>query len=360
MKLKPYIIILLFACCSASLWFYFLFAPVVTQDDGVTYYLQPGSSIKRVISELSSQDIILHPIVFSMYIYTQKNAQLKTGEYRFAKGSTPVSIWKQITTGKGLLYRPLIIIPGWTFAQLRRAISQAEGLRQTVSHLSDKQIMSKLGQPDMSPEGEFFPETYFYTKGIADFVILKHAFTLMQNKLGTAWQNRLTSLPYKNAYEALIVASMVEKEAYLNSERPVIASVILNRLQKNMLLQIDPTVIYGMGDRYTGKIHKENLQQDNPYNTYTRKGLPPTPIAIPSLASIEAVMHPLNTDYLYFVAKGDGSHEFSKTLVDHNKAVKAAIKQQVSYFNDEKLNKYLYSYIRSGHAVTSKFHIQRY
>lgn len=305
-----------------SIGLYLLYAPTVTQDGGVIYYLRPGTSKPTLVNELVEQGVIRHSIPFSLYIYPQKQAQLKVGEYHFPKGSTPVSIWQQITTGKGLYYRAFTIIPGWSFAQLRRQLYSTEYLKNTTQPLDEKQIMSLLGNQDLPAEGEFFPETYYYTRGVADFVILKNAFNLMQKKLIMAWDSRAQGLPYINSYEALIAASLIEKEAYLNSERPIIAGVLINRLRANMLLQIDPTVIYGMGDRYTGKIYKENLLDNNPYNTYIHKGLPPTPIAMPSLASIQAAMHPDVHDYFYFVAKGDGSHQFSKTLPEHHTAVK--------------------------------------
>jgi UPF0755 protein len=321
-------------CYFVFVWLYFLFTPVISKKEGYVYYLRPGTSKKAMMAELTQQGIISHPFLYSLFVYPQKNAQLKTAEYFFPKGSTPYSIWKQITSGKGLYYRPFSIIPGWSFNQLRHALSQAQGIRHSTAKLNDNQIMQRLGnstltpEGEFSPEGEFFPETYYYTRGISDLVILKHAFNLMQNRLTKAWENRAQKLPYKTAYEALIAASLIEKEAYLNSERPVISGVLVNRLKRNMLLQFDPTVIYGLGQRYDGKIHKENLLDNNPYNTYIHRGLPPTPIAIPSMKSIEAIMHPQQNDYLYFVAKGDGSHQFSKTLTEHNAAVDSAMKQQ--------------------------------
>jgi UPF0755 protein len=239
-------------------------------------------------------------------------------------------MWRQMTTGKGLYYRLFTIVPGWSFTQLRRQLLLNKYLKHISQTYDDKQIMTELGNSSLAPEGEFYPDTYYYTRGVPDLVILKRAYQLMQLKLNEAWETRLPGLPYKDAYDALIVASLIEKEAYLNSERPVIAGVLINRLRKNMLLQIDPTVIYGMGDRYTGKIYKENLVENTPYNTYVHKGLPPTPIAMPSQASIEAAIHPQANDYYYFVAKGDGSHQFSKTLLDHNVAVQEAVKQRNS------------------------------
>jgi len=319
---------------------YTLFTPVISQESGVTYYLKPGTAKKTLVADLTQQGIISSPSIFSLYVYTERSAYLKTGEYLFPKGSTLISIWKQVTTGTGLVYHPFTIIPGNTFSQLRQALAQTAGLRHITSQWSDMDLMARLGNSTIGPEGEFFPETYYYTKGIPDLVILKRAFDLMQSKMMAAWENRAQGLPYKNAYEALVAASLIEKEAYLDSERPIIAGVLVNRLRKDMLLQFDPTVIYGMGTHYDGKIHKENLQEDTPYNTYIHKGLPPTPIAMPSIISIDSAMHPQINDYYYFVAKGDGSHQFSKTLIEHNAAVKAVIKQD-SHFNEAKVGFYI-------------------
>lgn len=340
-------LILFAACCFLGMGLYALYMPVVSNPAGVTYFLKPGSSKKAVIADLSQQGLVSLPLFFSLYTYPQKTVPLKTGEYLFPKGSTPASIWRQVSTGRGLVYHPFTIIPGWSFNQLRSQLAQTKDLRHTTAALTDKQVMERLGYPQLAPEGEFFPETYYYTKGIADFVILKRAFDLMQKKLKTAWETRSPNLPYKNDYEALIAASLVEKEAYLSAERPVIAGVLVNRIRKDMLLQFDPTVIYGLGDRYTGKIYKQDLLQDTAYNTYVHKGLPPTPIAMPSFASIEAATRPAVHDYYYFVAKGNGSHQFSKILPEHNAAVSAATHQvvtvpaQSSYFNDGKVRRYL-------------------
>lgn len=325
---KQFLITLVLVSSIIGAWSYFILSPVVTQESGVVYYLKPGTSKPTLISDLASQGILTHPIAFSIFIYPQKSAHLKTGEYLLPKGASLLSIWRQMTTGKGLYYRSFTIIPGWSFATLRRQLLLTEYLRHTSQSFDDKQIMTFLGNPDLSPEGEFYPETYHYTRGVSDLIILKHAYQLMQLRLNAAWENRAPQLPFKDAYEALIVASLIEKEAYLNAERPIIAGVIINRLHQNMLLQIDPTVIYGMGDRYLGKIHKENLLEDTPYNTYIHKGLPPTPIAMPGQASLLAAMHPDPNDYYYFVAKGDGSHQFSKTLPEHNAAVQQAMKHQ--------------------------------
>lgn len=330
--------------CFVGAVFIVLYMPVVSQEKGASYYLKPGMSKKAFITDVGHQGIIPFPSVLSLYAHTQPSAQLKTGEYLFPKGSSVVSIWHQVTTGKGLLYHTFTIIPGWTFHQLRQSLAQHDNLRPLTANLTDQQIMAQLGSPNLHPEGQFFPESYYYTKDSPDLVILKRAFDYMQKRLQESWETRSPNLPYRNAYDALIVASMVEKEAYLNSERPLIASVIVNRLRKNMLLQIDPTVIYGMGDRYQGKIHRSDLQENTPYNTYVHIGLPPTPIAMPSAASIEAAVHPQQTDYLYFVVKEKGSHQFSKTLTDHRVAVDAYIHSSLKnggYFNTARLEFYL-------------------
>lgn len=339
-------ILVAFICGAVAIWSYMNIMPVVTQDHGIVYYLKPGTPKTHIAEELSQQGVINHPQLFAFYVYLHPQGHLKTGEYLFPKGATMASIWRQITLGTGLYYRPFTIIPGWSFSQLRKALAQTDTLNQFTAKLTDQQIMAYFGKPDLAPEGQFYPETYYYTRGNPDLVILKRAFDLMQSHLNNAWQNRAPGLPYKSSYEALTAASLVEKEAYLASERPIIAGVIMNRLRKNMLLQIDPTVIYGMGERYNGKIHKDDLHADTPYNTYVHKGLPPTPIAMPSLDSIRAVMHPQEHDYYYFVAKGDGSHQFSKTLPEHNNAVKAAIKKQPqAYYNDSAFQPYIQNLI---------------
>ncbi len=345
-KSRRYAFIFLVVLVGFALTFFFtLFAPVVHDAAGVIYELRAGSSKKTVIAELAERQLILHPLLFSLYVYAEPSAHLKAGEYRFAKGATAHSIWRQLTTGKGFFYHAFTIIPGWSFSQLRQSLATTTALRPLITKWSDHEIMQRLGHPELAPEGEFFPETYYYTKHSPDLVILKRAFDLMQNRLNEAWYNRDGSLPYRDAYDALIAASLIEKEAFLNAERKMIAGVLVNRLRKDMLLQFDPTVIFGLGSRYDGKIHKADLLEDNAYNTYVHKGLPPTPIAMPSMASIEAALHPAQHDYFYFVAKGDGSHQFSATLLQHHEAVTDAKQQSSGYFNQRKIRAYLPSVV---------------
>lgn len=323
-KTQPYLIAFaLLLCGFLGLGGYTLFTPVITASEGYSYYVHPGASKHSVITELAEQGVFKHPTLLSFFLYPLHNTALKKGEYFFPADSTTFSIWRQITTGTGLLYHPFKIVPGMTFKQIRTNLLNAEGLRHLTASMDDRQIMEKLGDPNVSPEGEFYPDTYYYTRGDVDLVLLKHAFNLMQTKLQALWLQRATGLPYKSPYEALIVASMIEKEGYLDAERPRIASVILNRLRKDMLLQIDATVIYGLADHYDGKIHKENLTQDTPYNTYLHKGLPPTPIAMPGWVSLQAALHPEESDFYYYVAKGDGSHQFSTNLKSHNEAIQS-------------------------------------
>jgi UPF0755 protein len=327
MKTKSirYLLIIFFGICLiANVYLHFLLEPLVGHQ-GRVFEVSPGESKSRVFAALQEQGIVRHPWLFAIYIYPHKNTQIKAGEYFFPKGSTTVSIWQQIINGTGFYLRSFTIIPGWTFQDLRLALLSETALRHETKSLSDQQIMQYLGAPNFNPEGEFFPETYCYTKGISDLIILKRAYHDMQLALTQNWSKRAPGLPYKTEYEALIAASLIEKEAYLESERPLIAGVLVNRLKKEMLLQFDPTVIYGLGALYQGKLYKSDLVKESIYNTYLHKGLPPTPIAMPSLSSLQAALHPKEHEYYYFVAKGDGSHQFSKTLMEHHHAIKTIV-----------------------------------
>jgi UPF0755 protein len=258
---------------------------------------------------------------------------------------------EQITTGYGVLNYSVTIVAGWDFKRLRSALNNNENLKHDTRDLDDAEIMNKIGYPGVNPEGRFFPDTYFVVKNSSDILLLKRAYDLMQKKMQIAWQSRDPNLYFKNQNEALTAASLIEKETWNNAERPVIAGVIVNRLKKGMLLQIDPTVIYAAGESYSGKITKANLASQSPYNTYTQKGLPPTPIAIPSLASINAAMHPKQHQYLYFVAKNfssDNSHQFSETYLGHNQAISKAKMNlfKINYFNAERIEAYFKKSVR--------------
>ena len=216
----------------------------------------------------------------------------------------------------------ITFIEGWTFRQIREALNSSEGIEHISMELTDAQIMERIGASESNPEGLFFPDTYYFVQGMSDIDILQRAYRTMQAKLQAAWDKKTQSLPYQSPYQALIMASIIEKETAKASERPLVAKVFLNRLKIGMRLQTDPTVIYGLGQKYEGNLHKVDLQNDTPYNTYTREGLPPTPIAMPGMASIEAALNPATqSSALYFVSKRDGSHAFSSSLEEHNRAV---------------------------------------
>jgi UPF0755 protein len=246
--------------------------------------------------------------------------KLHAGEYALAPGLTPTELLKRMAAGD-VVQHHFTIVEGWTFKQLRLALTQDAGLQQTLTALDDKEIMNRLGMAGAMADGWFLPETYSYVKGMSDFDVLRRAHDAMRKLLDSLWAGHPTDFVLDSPYQLLTLASIVEKETARVEERPQIAAVFLHRLRLGMRLQTDPSVIYGLGAQYDGRIHRRDLDTDTPYNTYTRAGLPPTPIALPGKAALEAVMHPAATDALYFVARGDGAHEFSATLEAHNQAV---------------------------------------
>jgi len=321
-----------------------LFSPVILDDQGYQYTVQSGENIKSVINDLYFKNIIKNRLFFRILVDLRGGGNdLKAGEYLFPKGANAYQILTQIVTGSGLVYHEFSIIPGWNIRQLRAALLRDSHFHHTIQNFSDAALMNYLGSPGLSPEGEFYPDTYYFASGTDDLLLLKRAFKAMQVKLAAAWATHDADLPFKNSYEALIAASMVEKETEFDSERPIIIGVIINRLHKNMRLQIDPTVIYGLGTRFDGTIYKENLRADTPYNTYTRAGLPPTPISMPREESIIAAVHPAHHAYLFFVARhgSDGPHQFSNTLAEHNIAVAVSKKLRAQFFNHTLIRYYL-------------------
>lgn len=345
--------LLLFSLAVLAAWLKFLYSPLIKDDQGYKYTVAHGASFRSVSDDLYAKNIVTNRLFFNLLIRLRRDGRdLKAGQYLFPKGTAPSKMLDQMASGTGILYHTFTIVPGWTFKQLTNALLQESHLNHKLLSLTDPQLMTLLGHPELNPEGEFLPETYFFVDGSSDTAILKRSFKAMQDKLNMAWEQRASGLPYKNAYEVLIAASLVEKEAYLASERPIIAGVLVNRLRRDMLLQFDPTVIYGLGTRYDGVIHKEDLLQDTPYNTYLHKGLPPTPIAMPSFETIKAVTNPEQNNYIYFVARNvGGSHQFSETLDEHHAAVEAAEKINPWFFNSELVKRYLLS--TSGKAAQS-------
>jgi UPF0755 protein len=249
-----------------------------------------------------------------------RSARIKAGSYEVDAGLTALTLLDKLTRGD-VLQGEVVLVEGKTFRQFRAALNENPDLLHDSQKLSDQEVLTRLGATERHPEGLFYPDTYVFNKGSSDLDVLRRAYKSMQPRLAAAWERRDSSVPLKSPYELLTLASIVEKETGLASDRPQVAAVFANRLRRGMLLQTDPTVIYGLGQRYDGNLRKIDLQTDTPWNTYTRPGLPPTPIAMPGMASLLAAANPPASDRLYFVARGDGSSHFSATLDAHNNAV---------------------------------------
>ncbi len=301
-------------------WFHPLHPGDTTKGDE-TFVLRPGTTVRAFARELTARGWLPEPHTFvAIAKLAGRSRAIKVGEYHFADGISASRVLRHVVAGRVIEY-PLVIVEGWTFQQVLDALTIAPKLEHTLQGLTPSQIMARLGHSGEHWEGRFYPDTYTYSYGHTDALILARAYERMNTILTQEWEQRDSATPYRNPYEALTLASIVEKETGDARERPQIAAVFLNRLRLGMRLQTDPTVIYGMGARFNGNLRLADLKRDTPYNTYTRAGLPPTPIAMPGVAALHAVFHPAATRALYFVARGDGSHVFSETLVEHNKAV---------------------------------------
>ena len=295
--------------------------PITTEGVAIPFTITPGSGAHAAGQQIADAGVPIVPILFNLLARIEgKTSKIKAGSYELKPGTTPQRLITQLARGE-FAQESLTIIEGWTFKQIRQAMASHPGLKHDTVGLSDKELMAIISPEYMLPEGLFFPDTYLFAKGASEMQIFKQAHTALIGRLSEAWFKRDPALPYKNPYEALIMASIVEKETGQKSERAMIAGVFVNRMKTGMLLQTDPTVIYGMGDNYQGKIRKRDLEADTPYNTYTRGGLPPTPIALPGAQSLTAALAPARTQALYFVARGDGTSQFSANLPDHNRAV---------------------------------------
>ena len=295
--------------------------PITTEGEAIPFTISPGSGAHAAGQQIADAGVPIVPILFNLLARIEgKTSKIKAGSYELKPGTTPQRLITQLARGE-FAQESLTIIEGWTFRQMRLAMASHPGLKHDTAALSDKELMARISPEYVQPEGLFFPDTYLFAKGASEMQIFKQAHAAMIGRLSEAWDKRDPALPYKNPYEALVMASIVEKETGQKSERAMIAGVFVNRLKTGMLLQTDPTVIYGMGDSYQGKIRKRDLEADTPYNTYTRGGLPPTPIALPGAQSLTAALAPARTQALYFVARGDGTSQFSANLPDHNRAV---------------------------------------
>ena len=281
-----------------------------------------GSSLSRVAIELAEAGYLPSPTLFKLWARL-KGAEnsIQTGEYELHSGITPAQLLDKIVRGESVQYR-ITLVEGWTFQQALNALWSAGNIRSSLNNSSPADIAQQMSLDYENPEGLLYPDTYFYTKGTLDIELLRRANARLNTVLSEAWESRLGSLPFANSYEALTMASIIEKESARNSERGLIAGVFVGRLDLGMRLQSDPTIIYGMGNRYAGNITRADLLEETPYNTYRIDGIPPTPIALSGEASIVAALNPSASDFLYFVARGDGSHQFSRSLEEHNAAVR--------------------------------------
>ncbi len=305
-------------------WTRFLHAPLIPKDTHIDYILPSGASVRVLSNDLNRLGLLHHPRYFELLAYLKGYARhLHAGEYRFQSGETAGEILKQISEGQ-VLWRKITFIEGWTFSQMMELIDSNPLIVHDLGGLPPTMMMIELKLPYIQPEGVFYPDTYRYTAGMSDKVILLQAYHAEQKHLSYEWKNRAKNLPYQTPYDALIAASIIEKEAQIESDRPQIAGVIVRRLEKKMPLQMDPTVIYAMeekGEDFKPPLRKESLKIDSLFNTYLYLGLPPTPICMPSLASLHAALHPSSGDALYFVARGDGTHQFSATFQEHKAAI---------------------------------------
>lgn len=283
--------------------------------------IEPGTPAQRVAGVVAASGVDVQPVLlYAWFRLSGQARQIKAGSYEITPGTTPRKLLSMLVRGEESL-KSVTLVEGWNFRQVRAALQKAEALKPDTQGLGAEAVMAQLGKPGVHPEGRFSPDTYTYAKGSSDLAVLKRAARAMDKRLEAAWALRSADTPLKTPDEALVLASIVEKETGKPSDRPEIGGVFSNRLRIGMLLQTDPTVIYGMGEQFDGNLRKRDLQADTPYNTYTRTGLPPTPIAMPGKAALLAAVQPAQTKALYFVARGDGTSQFSSTLDEHNRAV---------------------------------------
>ena len=327
-------LLLLTVLGSAALWQHyqrFLQTPMQFEETGLVIDVKPGANVRSVASWLQQQGVTRMDWRWRLLGRTHKGT-IKTGEYQLIPGMSPPALLDLLASGKVINYR-FTIVEGWSLKQLLGALQADPVLRHTLDDVSG--LNNVEGLPAGNMEGWFLPETYVFVRGDLDLEILRRAYNDMQTSLQAMWAGRDAGVPYETPYEMLIMASIIEKETAFESERGDIAGVFVRRLLKRWRLETDPTVIYGMGESYDGNIRRKDLKTDTPYNTYTRRGLPPTPIAMPGRASLEAAAHPAPGEAMFFVANGQGGHAFSSTLEDHNKAVRQMIKRQRDAVNKQ-------------------------
>lgn len=308
------------ALAGGAVWWW-LHQPLSLSAASVDLSIEPRTLPREVAQAAVDAGVQTNPDwLLAWFRLSGQSRQIKAGSYELTPGVTPRSLLQKLVRGEESL-KSITLVEGWTFRQVRNALSKEELLEQTLKGRTDDFVMNQLGRPGLHPEGRFFPDTYTFAKGSTDLAVLARALRAMDKKLDAAWAQRAPDAQAKTADEALILASIVEKETGRASDRPLVASVFNNRLRINMPLQTDPTVIYGLGTAFDGNLRKKDLQTDTPYNSYTRRGLPPTPIAMPGKAALLAAVQPPPSKWLYFVARGDGTSQFSASLDEHNRAV---------------------------------------
>ena len=309
------------AAGGAALVYFLLTRPLTLPAATWDFDVRPGASLSAVARQLADAGVLPHPALLALYARARgQDRAIKAGSYEIEQGITLPALLAKLTQGD-VTQTSLTIVEGATFGDFKQALRDNPQVAKTIVDLPDAELLARLGIEGTNGEGRFFPDTYFFAANSTDAVLLKRAQRTLDERLAAAWARRAPDLPLATPYEALILASIVEKETGRAADRPLIASVFVNRLKKGMRLQTDPTVIYGLGTKFDGNLRKRDLEADTPYNTYTRDGLPPTPIALPSQASLDAATNPPASPYLFFVARGDGTSEFSANLADHNYAV---------------------------------------
>jgi len=320
--LRWLLIVLLLAAGGTAAWLWrWLDQPLPLAAPTVELSIEPGATPREVAVAWVRAGVQVPPLMlYEWFRWSGDARRIRAGSYVVGPEVTPRQLLAKMVQGEEFFER-VRLLEGWTLRQFRAELARAPYLKSASASMSDAQLMAAIGAADVPGEGRFFPDTYLYSRGVSDLTVLKRAYETMQRQLGSAWQSRVDGLPLRTADEALILASIVEKETGKASDRAQIAGVFSNRLRVGMPLQTDPSVIYGLGEAFDGNLRKRDLLTDGPFNTYTRSGLPPTPIAMPGLASIRAAVNPERTKALYFVARGDGSSVFSESLTEHNRAV---------------------------------------
>ena len=318
---RLFTLFVLFAALVAGAAVWWLNQPLALDRDTADLSIEPGTTGRALAQVVREAGIQVNPtLLYGWFRLSGESRQIKAGSYEIDRDDTPRSLLRKLVRGEESL-RAVTLVEGWNFSQMRAALLKAEHLAHTTHGLEPDLIMNSLGKPGIHPEGRFYPDTYTYAKGSSDLAVLKRAMRAMEAKLAAAWSQRQPDTVLKTPEQLLILASIIEKETGRTSDRTMISGVFTNRLRIGMLLQTDPTVIYGLGDTFDGNLRRRHLQADTPWNTYTRAGLPPTPIAMPGKASLLAAVHPASTKALYFVSRGDGTSQFSASLEEHNRAV---------------------------------------